>query len=59
MGVCTCKEGFAREIDGVCALLSNKFPYIANNKEQDLSKESPAVTKQHLTVLAESKQVII
>ncbi|ENN76928.1 hypothetical protein D910_07061 [Dendroctonus ponderosae] len=57
IGVCTCKDGFSREIDGVCSPVSNNYAYMADHKEQELPKESPAVTKQHLTVLAESKQV--
>lgn len=58
LGVCECKPEFERQDDGICAPTDLKsLPDIISEKILDLANKSVPVTKKHLTVIAESKQV--
>lgn len=58
VGVCECKPEFERQDDGICAPVDLKsLPDIISEKILDLANKSVPVTKKHLSVIAESKQV--
>lgn len=58
VGICECKPEFERQDDGICAPVDLKtLPDIISEKILDLANKTVPVTKKHLTVIAESKQV--
>ncbi|CAG9767299.1 unnamed protein product [Ceutorhynchus assimilis] len=59
-GICECRPGFTRQEEGVCfavELNNIRLPDVITEKILDVANKSAPVTRQHLTVLAESKQV--
>ncbi|XP_030751271.1 dyslexia-associated protein KIAA0319 homolog [Sitophilus oryzae] len=58
-GVCECKPGYIRQEDGLCVLedLKDGLQDIITERILDITNKSAPVTRKHLTVLVESKEV--
>ncbi|XP_066137669.1 dyslexia-associated protein KIAA0319-like protein [Euwallacea fornicatus] len=59
-GICECKQGYERQVEGLCLATDFKkitLPSSITEKIMNFANKSAPVTKKHLTVMAESKQV--